>query len=43
MRLQLGGESRVNEAQINPLLNCEQLLWNSDETKRHALAAMRSR
>ena len=29
MRLQLGGESRVNEARINPLLNCEQLLWNS--------------
>ena len=26
----MGGESRVNEARINPLLNCEQLLWNSN-------------
>ena len=27
----MGGESRVNEARINPLLNCEQLLWNSTD------------
>jgi hypothetical protein len=33
-RLQLGGESRVNEVQINPLLNSEQLLWNSNSVFR---------
>jgi hypothetical protein len=29
MRLQLGGAGRVNEVRINPLLNYEQVIWNS--------------
>ncbi|WP_459574686.1 hypothetical protein, partial [Cupriavidus sp. 8B] len=30
--LQLGGASRVNEVRINPMLNFEQILWNSCDT-----------
>ncbi|WP_459569115.1 hypothetical protein, partial [Cupriavidus sp. 8B] len=30
--LQLGGASRVNEVRINPMLNFEQILWNSSTT-----------
>ncbi|WP_459571258.1 hypothetical protein, partial [Cupriavidus sp. 8B] len=30
--LQLGGASRVNEVRINPMLNFEQILWNSPST-----------
>jgi hypothetical protein len=44
----LGGENRVNEVQINPLLNSEQLLWNSKMLQflealasNHRLVAMR--